>query len=322
MDDNYSDFLKRLEKFSDEYQGDLREHVSRLQGAHTELLAKIGLPSAADGFLELEDTLNGMKGLFDLGNKIRTIRKSKHKLDKEMLNLSRTSVHHGQEEEEAIDRACDQVMSILDEITHVLGAAERNIVDEVISRMNLIQQCQFGQAENRTKNALEFQRNVVQLLAWLFVDEIKLIKKDDMQEQLHLIRDAVFEISEGFDFERRGVDRIKFSHIIVECKNYRKPSYHDLMQVYAYTLLTKIFPTINKPLCLIVSRENPSTDSVTLKMRDKLFEKYGDRSLLIVFLSCKDLDDMVRSRKSSGDPFLVITNRIKEIYRTNILIES
>jgi uncharacterized protein YbaR (Trm112 family) len=135
------------------------------------------------------------------------------------------------------------------------------------------------------------------------------------------MRDGVFEVLDDFYSVDRGIERLRFSHILVECKNYKKPSYRDLMQVYAYTLLNRIYPIVNKPLCLLASRENPAKDSVISKMRNKLFEVDGGVPLLILFLSCDDLREMAETRKKGGDPFIIIKEQLREIQRDNITAE-
>jgi hypothetical protein len=87
-------------------------------------------------------------------------------------------------------------------------------------------------------------------------------------------------------------------------------------------VLNKIFPIVNQPLCLVISRENPSHDSITYKMRDILFEKKGNSFLLVLFLSCDDLQKMYDQKRSGGDPFEVLTAQIRKILDDNVTRES
>ncbi len=313
--ETYRKFLTTFKDFKDDYLKELQKSNDLLKDAFVKALDAAGLRSAKEGFNEIEDILQKLNSLSGLGNKIRVIQQLKYKFEREIINLS-----HRITKDVNKEKAVNDVIILLDEIVYFLKNTNKKIIDKTKLSMRSIADCPFGQAENRTNNALEFQRNIIELFSWLFIDEIKLLTKDEITQE-QLIRDGVYEVLDDFDFYKRGVDRIRFSHIVIECKNYRKPSYDDLMQVYAYTLLNKIYPLVNKPLCLIISRENPSEDSIAQTMRDKLFEKEGDNFLLVLFLSCEDLNKMVEIKENSGDPFIVLNENIKKIFRANITKE-
>lgn len=310
----YSDFLKDFNEFKKEYQKELEIQIGLLEEAHTNALAVMDWRTASEAFCEIKDFFEDFKNLSDLDNKIGKIPRLKHKFEKEIIRLS--PKYTDNEREINKEEAINDVYNRIDEITYYIKDTNKKITYKTKQRKNIIKSCEFGQEENRTENALEFQRNVVELFGWLFLDEMKLLTKEELIEK-QLKRDGVFEV-DRFDFDKREIKEIRFSHLIIECKNYRKPSYMDLMQVYAYTLRNKITALAHNPLCLIVSRENPSCDSVALKMRDKLFENDGDKFLLVLFLSCDDLFKMVELKERAGDPFFVINEKIKEILRRNI----
>jgi len=313
--ETYRKFLTTFKDFKDGYLKELQKSNDLLKDAFVKALDAAGLRSAKEGFNEIEDILQKLNSLSSLGNKIRVIQQLKYKFEMEIINLSHRITNDVNKE-----KAVNDVIILLDEIVYFLKNTNKKIVDETKLSMRSIADCPFEQAENRTKNALEFQRNIIELFSWLFIDEIRLLTKDEISQE-QLIRDGVYEVLDDFDFSKRGVERIRFSHVVIECKNYRKPCYDDLMQVYAYTLLNKIYPLVNKPLCLIISRENPSEDSIAQTMRDKLFEKEGDNFLLVLFLSCEDLNKMVEIKENSGDPFVVLNENIKKIFRANITKE-
>ena len=244
-----------------------------------------------------------------IGRKIRAIRSLWHSVEKDIYKLPAEHI--------SIDEVSRSFESLIDHLITM----DKRIVAEVETRLVEIGGCPFGEGENRSRNAMEFQRNVVELLSWLFIDELKLLQQTELREE-QLRRDGVFEVQDDFDFVERGLDRFRFSHVVVECKNYHNPSYRDLMQLYAYTLLNRVYPLVNKPLCLLVSCTNPNTESVATKMRNKLFEGDGISQVLVLFLSCDDLKEMVKMRKDRGDPFLAMKQKIDKIHRDNAAPEK
>lgn len=305
--------IKEISNFKEEYSKELESKINLLEDAYANAYDIAGLKTAKEGFIEFKEVLKKANSLSDLSNKIKEIQKLKRRFEHQIISSKGYN-------NENTKKAIDEVLNRLDEIVKFIETIDKEIIKTLRPIKDNVIKCPFGQAENSTKNALEFQRNAIKLFSWLFVDEMKLLKRDEIKQE-QLIRDGIFEIEDNF-FERRKIDRLKFTHIVIECKNYKKPSYEDLTQVYAYTLLNKIYPISDNPLCIILSRENPSDDSITLKMRDRLFEKNGDKYLLILFLSCENLSKMVELRECSGDPFIVLKDHIDDIVRKNVTKES
>ena len=310
--------IPKIEKFKDKYLDDLGLRNNLLEDAYIKALDILGSKVPKERFLEFEAAIEKVECLSDLVNKIKSIRKLRGVFESEFISLSQTSKNI---DKDVIDNLVDKVQDCLEDIVDLLKMVNRKNLDILKSIMENIKNCPFGQAENRLENALNYQRNVIELFKWLFIDEMRLLTKKEIKQR-KLLRDGVFEMQNYFNFSERGLDRIKFSHLYIECKNYCKPSYKDLMQVYAYTLLNKIFPIADNPLCLIVSRVNPSEESIAMKIRDKLFEKEGNKYLLILFISDNDLEEMVNARSMFGDPFSVLKNKLIEIQRRNVVSES
>lgn len=314
----YELFLEELSEFKKDYSANLLDRLTTIRINYLNVQKVLGLESTADGgFIEFEDVLRQVENLSNLGNKIKAIKAFGSKVQRDMLQASKT-IQLNKEQNEVITGFQDEFN---DFAYAFLNGVQNKIKDESGKRLSNINVCPHGQEENRTKNALDFQRNVIEFLSWIFLDEIRLLSRKEISEE-KLKRDGLFKVLDSFDFQSRGVDKIQFSHILVECKNYKKPSYDDLMQVHAYTLLNKIFPIVNQPLCIVISRENPSRDSITYKMRDKLFERRGNDFLLVLFLACDDLQKMYDQKRSGGDPFEVLTAQIKKIFDNNVTRES
>jgi len=314
----YKLFLDELAEFKKAYFGNLSERIATIKINYLKALNVLGLESTADGgFIEIEDVLRKVENLADLETKIKNIQKLGSRVQREMLQAG-----NARELTDDKNKLITEFQNDFNDfVFSFLNDTQNRIIDEAKNRLTNIRVCPYGQAENRTKNALYFQRNVIEFFAWIFIDEIRLLNRDEIYEE-QLKRDGIFRALESFDFQNRGIDKIKFAHILVECKNYKKPSYDDLMQVHAYTLLNKIFPIVNQPLCLVISRENPSHDSITYKMRDKLFEKKGADFLLVLFLACDDLQKMYDQKHSGGDPLEVLTAQINKILDDNVTRET
>lgn len=313
----YELFLEELSEFKEDYSANLLERLTTIRINYLKALKVLGLETTADGgFIEIEDVLRQVENLSNLGNKIKAIKTYGSKVQRDMLQACKTTHLN-----EVQNNVITEFQSDFNDFAYAfLNGVQNKIKDESGKRLSNIHDCPHGQEENRTKNALDFQQNVIELLSWLFLDEIRLLSRKEISEE-KIKRDGLFKVLNSFDFQSRGVEKIQFGHILVECKNYKKPSYDDLMQIHAYTMLNKIFPIVNQPLCLVISRENPSHDSITYKMRDKLFEKKGNNFLLVLFLSCDDLQKMYDQKRSGGDPFEVLTAQIKKMLDDNVTRE-
>lgn len=323
----YELFLDELAEFKDTYSANLSERIKTIKINYLNAMHVLGMGSTAEGgFIEIADTLKKVENLADLGTKIKTIQTLGSRVQRNMLQSKMLQIGGAKrltDDEYDEYKVITEFQNDFNDFAYsFLKDTQNRIIYEAKRRLSNMSDCPYGQAENRTKNALDFEQNVIKFFAWIFLDEIRLLKRAEIREE-QLKRDGIFRVLESFDFQnRRIIDKIQFGHILVECKNYKKPSYNDLMQVHAYTLLNKIFPTVNQPLCLVISRENPSQDSITYKMRDKLFEKKGDEFLLVLFLACDDLQKMYDQKHNGGDPFEVLTAQIKKMDNDNITRES
>lgn len=313
---DYSDFLKDLDDFRDDYKKDLRALIESLKSSYVDALKACSVSSAQEGFLNLEDSLEKAISLSNIGTRIKNIKKLNFRVECELIDLF-SKTKDTPEKEKKIDNVLGHLNGIISSMTN----CDQKIVEKAEERIENIRGCPYGQEENCVQNALSFEQNVIEFISWLFIDEI-MIQTNDEIYQKELIRDGVFKVERRFYERESRIQDLKVSHVIVECKNYRKPSHHDLMQVYGYTLLNRIFRNSEKPLCLVMSRENPSEDSITIKMQQKLFEKDRSDPTLILFLSVEDIAKMLESRKSEGgDPFEVLVAQMEKMKNINVTRE-
>jgi len=234
-----------------------------------------------------------------------------------LMNEVRRAEYTGIEEKEKVIDALDNKLRY---INTLLSDNEKDICRVIDRIYENIKTCPFGQEENRSENASEFEKNVIEMFQWLFIDELELMKPEDSEiKEFRLKRDGIFKIADKFELSRCGLQGTNIKHLIIECKNYCKPSYRDLMQVYAYTIMSRITRTCDKPLCCIISRENPDYKTgVAMKMRDRL---YQENDTLIIFLSVKDLHKMKEIR-GKGDPFSVFKEKMDEMNYINLISEN
>lgn len=171
--------------------------------------------------------------------------------------------------------------------------------------------CLFGEQENRTKNALLFQKKVLELIDWLFVNEMERMDLSEIEDGSQK-RDGGYKVLDEFDTKKRC--GFSFKHLFIECKNYKKPSYRDLMQVFSYTLCYQESKIFTMPLSLLITRENPDTNSTTWKLRKVIFNRRIEKEeRLILFIDKDDLKEMVKCKADGGDPASVLKNKIEKL---------
>jgi len=125
-------------------------------------------------------------------------------------------------------------------------------------------------------------------------------------------RDGGYEVSDEFDTKKRC--GFHFKHLFIECKNYKKPSYRDLMQVFSYTLLCQESKIFTIPLSLLITRKKPDANSTTWKLRRIIFNKRIEKEeRLILFINTDDLEKMVECKADGGDPASVLKKKIEEL---------
>lgn len=315
MDEN--DKLTDVEKFKFDFDIILNEYSGRLSSCYQDLLIMYDVRCQHEAYIRFEECICKIKKIFNDIELKTELRKAKSALSALTFEIEKMDCEVSQDKKNII---IDEVREQLDYINILLSQNEKAVCEEIIRILEKIEKCPYGEGENRSLNAAEFEKNVVEILRWLFIDDLVLSKDDEDNgiKEILLKRDGIFRISDNFDFSRCGLSGINPKFMILECKNYCKPSYRDLMQVFAYTIMSKITRTCDKPLCCIVSRENPDFSSMAMKMRDQL---YSSNETLIIFLSVKDLIEMMEMRRK-GDPFGVIKKSIEVMEHRNLKRES
>jgi hypothetical protein len=301
-----NDKLTGLDQFKSEFKNSLVEYKNKLETCYQDLLRIWNIRYQHEAYIRFEECIDKINRIFNNPDLEYEIRKSKHALIPKLEELNyKESTDKG--------NVVETLKEHLDYISILLAQSVNYVCDEIDKLHAQIKSCPFGQGENRSANASAFEKNMIALLQWIFIDDLELYDDNDVTERL-LKRDGIFRISDNFDLSRCGLGGMNPKYLIVECKNYCKPSYRDLMQVFAYTIMSRITRTSDKPLCCIVSRKNPDNDSMAMKMRDQL---YCDNETLIVFLSIEDLTKMKEMRRK-GDPFSVLKEKIKIMEHINL----
>jgi hypothetical protein len=308
---DYTTFLEEIVAFKGDHGEKLPEVLKGFKNNYDEASKVVDL-SVLDPqlFFQLKELLeDSVEKLSDLNSRSKKIKELIKDYERRFTR-SCDIIQDGNVRKQLIK----QVEENVERINEIMRNTNNTIIEEANKRSKNIADCAYGQAENKNENASNFERNVIELFCWLFIDEIRLLKNDEIKQK-HLIRDGVFEIIND-DF----INNLRFrnftpTHIIIECKNYAKPSYEDLMQVFAYTLLNRIYPIADNPLCLLVSRNKPSDDSITTKMRDQLFDEKSNKPLLVIFLDDGDLSEMVKRRQLGGKPATVLIEHLQKMLR-------
>ena len=181
------------------------------------------------------------------------------------------------------------------------------VYQRLLNCLNEIKQTPFNKTA-KNQSHLNFQSVVLELLAWLFIDELEIYPKNEL-EQIGLKIDGVYKVADPLNpRERIGYE---FKNLLTECKNYKEPNYKDLMQLFTYGLLLAHKKHISIPLGMIISRKNPDTNNAIWEVRGVLRQKYLDFE--VVFLDVDDLSEMVNRIRESLDPAYIIKQKIGEM---------
>jgi len=306
MPDQREDIKTENEKFKEEHSTKINEHCGELKDAYHSAFENVQCRTILDRWLNIETKIQNLKNLSGLPEKIQDIRSIRKITEDEFKNqavLAGIHIDDANRHFSALYEKFENLIICLNQTTQEIYKVSKGILKE-------IEDCPCGEAENRSLHAKRFEKNVIELIEWLFIDEMEQTELS-LIEDGSLRRDAGFKVLEGFD-TKKHCDGFEFTSVIVECKNYAKPSYKDLMQLFTYTLPWTDSEILKNPLCLLVSRTNPFKDSVTWRIRESIFKKpMGADTRLILFLDIKDLLKMVRYREK-GHPANIFKEKIQE----------
>ena len=172
--------------------------------------------------------------------------------------------------------------------------------------LNKIKETSFSKRA-KIQSHLNFQSVVLELLAWLFIDELEIYPKNEL-EQIGLKIDGAYKVANLFNpWERIGYE---FKNLLIECKNYKEPNYKDMMQLFTYGLLLAYKKHISMPLGMIISRKNPDINDTIWEVRGALRQKWPDFE--VVFLDIDDLSEMVNRIKRNLDPAYIRKQKIRK----------
>lgn len=312
MSDQKEDIRTEMDEFKETHSAKIDLFIGGLKNAYMSVFGEVSCLTTEDHFLEVESIVQILKNLSNLPEKIlkiKNIRKSTETTYKQYSLSTGLSIEKINEIFFPLYDEFERIIDYLDGIAQEIFRVSKQILEVIKNK------CPFGEEEKRSLNAKRFERNVIELIQWLFIDE--LVRTDLTSiEDGSLERDAAFKVSEEFD--TKYYCDFKFTSLIVECKNYAKPSYKDLMQLFTYTLPWSDSEISKNPLCLLISRENPTLDSTTWRIRKSIFNKQMEgETRLILFLDVVDLEKMVEYR-IKDHPSNVFKEKIEEFQRDNL----
>lgn len=295
--------------FLDDYRKSIDVLKQEVYSALTKCCEYVKISKNVDDFfIEISTGIDELKSFSSHNRKIENLKKARKDCRTEFYHYVPYTLDTG--------NIFDPFSDKIDEIITCARNYSVKIKESLDYWFSRIEACSFGEEENCVKNAIEFQYCVLNLFDWLFPDELERIDLKDIQDGT-LRRDGGYKTLPEFTAQERC--GFPFKQGFIECKNYKKPSYKDLMQVFAYTLSCQESKVFQIPLSILISRENPSVDSLTWKMRGIIFNRrIEEETRLILFIDQKDLGEMVKYRKEDGDPALVIKGKIEELANWNI----
>jgi len=308
MSDN-SDVKSPVDDFLDEYQSDMKKLCLETRGIFKECYKYIGRDNYEDFFTKMEEKINALSTLSSIDRKINEVKEERGKCSR----------HYEQLAHEKDGSQREKFKDFEYKIQDIIGVAKQYASDSLRlarDRYEKIRHCHFGEEENRTKNALLFQENVLELIDWLFINELERIDLRDIEDGSQK-RDGGYKVLDGFNTEERC--GFPFKHLFVECKNYMKPNWRDLMQTFAYTLCCQESKIYAIPLSLLISRENPDAENTTWKLRRLIFGRRIEREeRLILFMDVEDLGNMLEYKEKGGDPAGLLKDKVEEFSNWNI----
>ena len=311
MEDNDNDGRPSVQQFLEDYQDELnvlRDEAKSIFMECYDCIDKKNYP--LDDFRTIEKKIEAIETLSSIEEKIREIEKARGKCYRYYEQLIDGRAGNLRKKFRKFEYKIEQIISTAKRYA-------KSSSKEAKSNYQNIKRCPFGEQENRTKNALLFQEKVLELIDWLFVNEMESMDLSEIEDGSQK-RDGGYIVSDEFDTKKRC--GFPFKHLFIECKNYKKPSCRDLMQVFSYTLLCQESKIFTIPLSLLITRKNPDANSTTWKLRRIIFnrriEKEEER--LILFIDTDDLEKMVECKAGGGDPASVLKKKIEELGNWNI----
>jgi len=211
--------------------------------------------------------------------------------------------HGGKEKISSFNRL---IANPIQEVIKFYEKYREKVYQRSLNCLNKIKETSFSK-KAKIQSHLNFQSVVLELLAWLFIDELEIYPKNEL-EQIGLKIDGAYKVANLFNpWERIGYE---FKNLLIECKNYKEPNYRDMMQLFTYGLLLAYKKHISMPLGMIISRKNPDTNDTIWEVRGALRQKWPD--LEVVFLDVDDLSEMVNRIKKNLDPAYIMKKKIRE----------
>jgi len=309
MADN-SDAKNPVDDFLDEYQGEMKVLYEEARDIFKECYEYIGQEDKYKGFFaKMEKRIKELSTLSFIDKKIKDVDNESAECYFKFHQLAR------EKDPEVLKKFRD----FDHKIQNIIGVAKQYASDSLKlaqDRYERIKNCHFGEQENKPKNALLFQEKVLELIDWLFINELERIDLRDIEDGSQR-RDGGYKVLDGFNTEERC--RFPFKHLFIECKNYKKPNWRDLMQTFAYTLCCQESKISAIPLSLLISRENPDTESTTWKLRRLIFSRRIEgEDRLILFVDQEDLKEMLERKKDGSDPAGLLKKKVEELSKWNI----
>lgn len=305
-----TEHISPVQQFLIEYRKELDSLHENAWEVFDDCYRGMGLNYPHDYFVDIGKKIRAMENFCDIETKSQELQLARGRCYTEFCQHARGPAY-----DESLEKF-NIFQNIIQEIINRKDSYLSISLDNARAAYEKIRVCPFGENANRTTNALLFQEKVLEFVDWLFISEFERIDLKEI-EKGHLRRDGVYKVLDGFvTLNRCGFN---FNHLFIECKNFRKPNYLALMQVFIYTLSCEESEISKVPLSLLVSRENPDVESTVWKIRRAIFNKpMSKETRLILFLDEKDLAKMLNYKMQRIDPALALKGKIDELVKSNI----
>ncbi len=296
---------QEMTNFLEEYQGSLRALKYEAECLFKECGRISGAPNLTDHSVKISKKIDALKSLSRYKQKIDELRDARGSCRDKCESEIKDTEHSKKKYIEFEDKISEIILDVNSYAEKAHGYA--------IDAHNKIKECKFGVQEGKNKYAAVFHQYVLQFFDWIFINELERIDLKKIEDESQK-RDGVYKVREEFDIKKRCGR--EFHEIYLECKNFCMPSYHSINQLFSYTF--HCCGTGRKPLSILVSRENPTKDSGTARVRRAIFRRPIDgEERLILFLDDGDLEKMLfldekEEDRGRGDPAAILKDKIDD----------
>ena len=303
--------LSDVENFLRDYRKELYKLCDDAWSVFQECYKSIGRENSYGFFIDIKKKIESMENFCNIEGKSEELEQARATcfLQYDQLAMHSPDYNPKSDKWNFFEQKVQEIIDLKELFINMLLDKARTAYEE-------IKVCPYGKQKNKNNNASLFQKKVLEFFDWLFISELKRVNTTEI-ENGRLRRDGVYKVLGNFDTSIRC--GFQFRELIIECKNFEKPKYPSLMQLFVYTLSFQDSEISKVPLSLLISRKNPDKLSTIWRVNCGIFNKpIKKETRLILFFDDCDLGEMLEKKETGIDSALVLKEKIDALVRWNI----